>query len=97
MNDNEKMLRLLRGHVPLLCDTCKKALDYIGSGRYECPLCGKIILDDFGKIKEYLSVHGPTPAWKLARELGIRREIIDQYVKDGSVGMIHSSNLSNLP
>lgn len=97
MNDNEKMLRLLRGHVPLLCDTCKKTLNYIGSGRYECPLCGKIILDDFGKIKEYLSVHGPTPAWKLARELGIRREIIDQYVKDGSVGMIHSSNLSNLP
>lgn len=97
MCDDNKWNRLLRGRVPTICASCKKPLNYIGSGRYECPLCGKIILDDFGKIKEYLSVHGPTPAWKLARELGIRREIIDQYVKDGSVGMIHSLNLSNLP
>lgn len=90
MNDEEKWNRLIRGHVPSFCAACREPLNYIGSGRYECPSCGAVELDDFGKIKQYLSINGPTPAWKLARDLDIRREIIDQYIKNGSVTMGHS-------
>ena len=90
MTDDEKWNRLLRRRVPGICRACRKPLNYVGSGRYECPLCGAVELDDFGKIKEYLSVNGSTPAWKLARELGIRRDVIEQYIKDGSVAMIQN-------
>ena len=91
MIDDEKWKRLLRSNVPFRCSECKMRLNYIGSGRYECPKCGVIELDEFGKIKQYLSVNGPTPAWKIARELGIRREVIEQYVKDGSISVIPKS------
>lgn len=90
MIEDKQWNRLLRGHTPGICTTCNKPLKYVGSGRYQCPICGAVLLDDFGKIKEYLSVNGPTPAWKLARELGIRRDVIEQYIKDGSVAMIQN-------
>lgn len=95
MIEDERWNRLLRGHVPGLCPKCQKPLDHIGSGQYRCPQCGAVELDDFGKIKQYLSVNGPTPAWKLARELGIRREIIDQYIKNGSVD-VRKTNTGDL-
>ena len=87
MVDEERWNRLLRGHVPEICSKCQNPLDYIGIGQYQCPQCGAVVLDDFGKIRQYLSVNGPTPAWKLSRELGIHREIIEQYIKNGSVDM----------
>ena len=50
MNDIEK---LLLTNKPTKCE-CGGKLFHIGGGKYECEKCGNLVLDDFGKVKQFL-------------------------------------------
>ena len=67
---------------PKNCSKCGGRLVYTGRGAYQCEDCDNVDLDDFGRIAEYLDVHGPTSAPMLSRALGMSigriRELIEQ-------------------
>lgn len=68
------------------CSECGGKLEYLGIGKYKCVECGNEMLDDYGKIKEYLWEHGPTPAIVLAKETGVSREKINIVLNGGTSG-----------
>jgi len=67
------------------CEFCHGRMQYVGSGKYRCTICGMEVLDDFGKIKQFLDQHGPTPEAIIAQQTGISIDKIDSYLKKGMV------------
>lgn len=59
---------------PERCDECGGNLEYKGIGRYLCLSCGKELLDDYGKIKEYFRLHGSASLMDVVRDTGISKE-----------------------
>ncbi len=67
---------------PEQCDECGGKLEYRGIGRYLCLSCGKELLDDYGKIKEYFRVHGSASLLDVVRDTGISKEKV-KMILDG--------------
>lgn len=67
------------------CELCHNRMDYVGSGKYRCSYCGMEVLDDFGKLKQFLDQHGPTPSAIISQKTGISMDKIDAYLKKGMV------------
>lgn len=71
--------------VPERCDKCDAKLEYTGCGHYICKECGNEMLDDYGKVRDFLDAHGPTPIPRLMQATGLSREQIETLIKRGSV------------
>ncbi len=71
--------------TPTHCDKCNGDLEYLGIGRYQCVVCGNEMLDEYGKIRNYIDTYGPAPAWMIARETGISRKTIETLMQGNSV------------
>lgn len=67
------------------CKQCGGKLSYLYSGIYQCDDCGFQDMDDFGKIKKYIEVNGPSPAIMISKGTGVSMSIIDDYLKQGRV------------
>lgn len=85
MNDKNDLEKLIIGNKPVKCDKCNGKMFYIGSGAYECARCGYKILDDFGKVKQFLEENGPSPILVIAQVTGVKPEIIEMFLKKGRV------------
>ncbi|MBQ9632116.1 MAG: toll/interleukin-1 receptor domain-containing protein [Lachnospiraceae bacterium] len=72
---------------PVDCEHCGGALEEIGNGTYRCLACGLESYDDFQRIRNYITRNGPAPVTILSRELGIPRQIVNDF-RDRN-GMIH--------
>lgn len=75
--------KLLISNKPVMCEKCKGKLFYKGGGRYECGSCDYSVLDDFGKVKEFLELNGPTPMLLISQATGVEYEIIERFLKKG--------------
>ena len=82
---------------PLGCAKCGGPIRYAGRGAYECEKCGFTTYDDFGKVDQFLTQNGPSPAPVIARGTGLSiarvRELIEQGRLEaipGSTGLIDS-------
>lgn len=73
------------------CELCHNRMQYVGGGKYRCAFCGMEVLDDFGKIKQFLDQNGPTPEVIIAQQTGISIEKIDSYLKKGMVEIPNGS------
>ena len=88
--ENEMRKRLWTlNNVPVTCEKCGGAMKYHGTGIYKCELCGNEAMDDFGKVKVYLDEHGPTSAITIAKETGVHRDIIDNFLRKGRLYSIN--------
>ena len=67
------------------CELCHNRMNYVGSGKYRCSFCGMEVLDDFGKIKQFLDQNGPTPSGIIAQKTGLSMDKIDAYLRKGMV------------
>ena len=70
---------------PVECSDCKGKMKYIGSGTYQCEKCKKEEKDAFGKVKEYLNEHGPTPIVVLQEETGVHQSLLQAFLRNGSL------------
>jgi len=91
MTEMNNLEKVIMGEKPDRCQICGKRLTYKGAGRYVCDNCQTEVLDDFGKIKEYLDSHGPTPAVTIAKATGVDRDTINYYLRKGRVEITEGS------
>lgn len=68
-----------------LCPSCGAAMKYIFGETYECPVCGRHELSDFGKVREFLDDNGPQPATLVSDATGVPLHVLDSYLKQGRV------------
>lgn len=66
-----------------LCSKCRTPMEYMAMGEYKCPNCRNIEYDDYGLIRNYLDEHGPTPAAIIEKDTGVRRAVINDYLRRG--------------
>ncbi len=85
MNTVYDLEKLIIGNKPVICENCQGKMFYVSSGKYECRLCGHIVLDDFGKVKQYLEDYGPSPAIVVSEATGVPTEIIEMFLKRGRI------------
>ena len=88
---SDKLEKFLIDNKPVKCEQCKGKLFHIGGGQYECEKCKNIVLDDFGKVKQFLEENGPSPAPIISQHTGVKIEIIDMFLKNGRVEIIEGS------
>lgn len=83
--------KLVKENKPVTCKICGGKMLPVKSGRYRCDACGNIEVDDFGKIKDFLELNGPTPITVIAMATGVETDIIELYLKRGKVEITEGS------
>ena len=73
------------------CKKCGMVMDYLALGEYRCPSCRIVELDDYGIVRHYLDEHGSATASMIEAETGVRREIIDDYLRKGRLEITENS------
>ena len=86
----ENVEKLLLTNKPVKCE-CGGKLYHIGSGKYKCQACDKAVLDDFGKVKQFLEENGATPIVVISQSTGVSTEIIEDLLRDGRVEITENS------
>lgn len=82
----EDALRKIDYHKPFLCDKCGGLVEYSGVGEYHCFRCGNKMLDDYGKVRNYLEEKGVAMAMEIARDTGVSKETIEDMIREGALG-----------
>lgn len=83
--DGKELEKLIIANKPVVCEKCKGKMYYVHSGLYRCEKCGHEILDDFGKVKQFLELNGPTPVLAISHATGVDMEIIEMFLRQGRV------------
>ncbi|MBR1471058.1 MAG: hypothetical protein IJ600_05390 [Lachnospiraceae bacterium] len=78
MQEYDKLLRHNRIDI---CSACGGKMRQVRSGEFVCTECGAAELDDFGRIRKYMEQHGPASKEELYRVLGVRKEVINEYIR----------------
>ncbi len=74
-----------------ICPKCGTPLKYMAMGDFECPSCGHMEQDDYGKVRSYLDEHGPTPAAIIEDDTGVPRIIIEDFLRKGRLEINENS------
>ena len=85
MSEGNYYREVARGNNLIRCNICKKKVQFIGGGKYKCNSCGNIVLDDFGKVKEFLEENGPSPSIIISTATGVSTQVIEQFLKEGRI------------
>ncbi|MBO5354140.1 MAG: hypothetical protein J6J42_09755 [Lachnospiraceae bacterium] len=89
--DKKVLENVFLANRPVACKICNGKLFYIGSGKYKCASCETEVYDDFGKVKEFLELNGPSPALLIAEKTGVSLDIIDLFLRKGRLEIIENS------
>ncbi len=81
----DSIKKLLEPSVPKLCDSCLGRMVYISDGAYRCENCGRVALDDLGKVKRYLDKNGVAPIAEIAEATNVSQELIELSYIDGKL------------
>lgn len=74
-----------------VCPKCYGKLLFEGSGIYKCSECGRIVLDDFGKIRKFLDENGTASAIEIKKATGVSIRTIKKMLKNGKLEIPESS------
>lgn len=91
MDEMQVFEQMVLEKKPSKCPECGEKLIFEGGGSYRCQKCETVVLDNFGKIKKYLDENGAASCITIARATGVRREIIEQMLKEGRLEIPDSS------
>lgn len=78
---------------PMLCKACGGKMGYVNHGKYQCETCGAVEMDDFGKVRQYIEEHGPSPAFAISEETGVPVSIINSLLRAGRVEIPEGSEI----
>lgn len=85
-----KKLRMAEKTV--FCEKCRGNMNYTNAGIYKCEECGHETLDDFGKVKRYIELNGPTPAFIISQATGVSTDVINSFLREGRVEIPEGSD-----
>lgn len=91
MEKLDKLEKLVLEQKPTVCPDCQAKFFYDGGGVYRCENCGRVELDAFGKVKQYLDEHGAAPTIVLEQKTGVDRKYIEQMLREGRLEIPESS------
>ena len=78
----------------VLCEECGGIVRFRGSGRYVCEECGHVVLDDFGKVKDFLERRGPSNIMEISYATGLERSVVAKLLMDGRIQVLQKSENS---
>jgi hypothetical protein len=58
---------------------------YLYGEKFECPVCGRKELSDFGKVREFVEEYGPQPAMVISQATNVNIEVIESLLSSGRV------------
>lgn len=76
-----------------ICERCGKQVRYQGGGVYECTACGHIVLDDLGKVKDYIEKNGPASVATISAAIGVQPEVVVYLLKSGRIEIPEGSEV----
>lgn len=79
MNIEEELEQLVRLKNMGACDKCGGELISNHAGKYKCRQCGNIMLDEVGKVREYLEKHGAATYLEVEEQTGVSREVLNKF------------------
>ncbi len=91
---NKQMENDLNWEVkPTICSRCGTELRYRSHGEYICDHCGNVERDDFGKVRHFIELNGPTPAILISEGTGVAIDIINRFLRQGRVEIPEGSDM----
>ena len=72
----------------VICEKCGGIVKFRGGGTYECEDCGNIVLDDFGKVKDFLERRGPSNIMEISYATGLERNVVAKLLMDGRIQVL---------
>ncbi|MBQ9631478.1 MAG: hypothetical protein IJV04_00970 [Lachnospiraceae bacterium] len=75
------------------CSKCHTLMKYLSLGEFKCPACGNEELDDYGRIRKYLDDHGNATSLDIENATGVRRAVINEYLKKGRLEITDGSSV----
>ena len=91
--EKDKFIKAMVERKPERCSVCHGRLRYIGGGQYECFDCGHQEIDDFGKVKQFVDEHGPSPAIVISECTGVPVDLINGMLKEGRLEIPDGSSV----
>lgn len=77
----------------IVCKECGGMVRYQSSGRHVCEDCGKVYLDDFGKVKAFLEKRGPSNIVEIAAGTGLSRTGVNKLLREGRIQVAENSQV----
>ena len=76
----------------VVCSECSGVMRYRGGGIYRCETCGHEVLDDYGKVRQFLEKRGPSNVFEISAGTGLSRSVVNRMLKEGRLQVsAHSS------
>ena len=69
----------------VICEKFRGVVKFHGSGKYICSECGNVVLDDFGKVKDFLEKRGPSNIAEISYATGLEKTVIARLLMDGRI------------
>ena len=69
----------------VICEKCGGVVKFQGAGVYKCDVCGHKVLDDFGKVKDFLERRGPSNIMEISYATGLERNVVAKLLMDGRI------------
>ena len=76
----------------VVCTECSGVMRYKGGGTYVCQDCGHEVMDNYGKVRQFLEKRGPSNVFEISAGTGLSRAVVNNMLKDGRLQVsAHSS------
>ena len=82
MSDIEELFLKSQYNPPKKCEECNGPVKYTGIGEYECELCGHLMYDDYGVVRNYLEINPGATASMVARATGVSEREIKHMLRE---------------
>ena len=77
----------------VVCKECSGIMRYKGGGAYACEDCGFEVLDDYGKVRQFLEKRGPSNILEISAGTGLDRGVVNKLLKDGRLEVSQHSSV----
>lgn len=73
---------------PTICEKCNAEYKYLGLGHYKCEICGEVVTDDYGKVRDYVEQSTEeVGVEKTSADTGVAVDRIRELIEMGKISL----------